>query len=150
MMTAARTWVVEEDIINDRVALVGAALYWAEGAKHRNHLKLSNADAAMISAYMYWLRNSLQVLEEDIRCHVYGYTDNGYTEKDLLRYWSTVTRVPTTRFYKTVFVKSKGRKKRKNVLPFGVLHVSVKKPQKHRAKCDAILELLGKESKFVG
>ncbi len=149
LMDEARSWVDEEDMLHDRVALIGAALYWAEGAKHRNQFKMSNADAAMIRVYMYWLRRSLKVPEEDIRCHVYGYTDNGYTEQDLLQYWSKVTRVPVRHFYRTVFVASSGRKKRKNVLPFGVLHVSVQKPQCHKAKYEAILELLGKESNFV-
>jgi hypothetical protein len=149
LLDDARRWVDDHDIVHDRVALIGAALYWAEGAKHRNYLKMSNADPAMIRVYMYWLRHSLQVPEDDIRCHVYGYTDNGYTETDVLQYWSEVTRVPVERFYKTVFVASRGRKKRKNVLPYGVLHVSVQKPQQHKAKYEAIVELMGKESEFV-
>jgi hypothetical protein len=49
----------------DPLHMAGCMLYWAEGAKERNHLMIANSDVAMLQFFMRFLRESLGVAPRD-------------------------------------------------------------------------------------
>ena len=51
-------------------------LYWAEGAKQRNVMKLCNSDPHMVGFFARFLR-SLGVSNDRLRCSLNVYTNNG-------------------------------------------------------------------------
>jgi transposase len=87
--------------LNDReLMLVGAALYWAEGAKdkpwaRREKVALINSDASVLQLFARWL--DLMGVAEERR----GYRLSIHETADLdvaLSYWSEVLGVPLERF----------------------------------------------------
>lgn len=107
--------------------LIGAALYWGEGTKkYKNirsaYLSFSNSDPRMVSVFMRFIREVLQVPEERIRggIHLYPGTDVQKTRE----HWAQVTGLPPERFYvhKQVSRASQGKKKW-NTLPHGTLAI---------------------------
>lgn len=53
------------DLMTDPLWVAGIVLYWAEGAKTRNHLKMANADPRALRLFIRWVRTYL-----DPRCRL--------------------------------------------------------------------------------
>jgi hypothetical protein len=47
------------ELINEPMWVAGTILYWAEGAKTRNHLRLNNADPRALRLFIRWVREFL-------------------------------------------------------------------------------------------
>jgi hypothetical protein len=45
------------DLMTDPLWVAGIVLYWAEGAKTRNHLKMANADPRALRVFIRWVRH---------------------------------------------------------------------------------------------
>lgn len=71
----------------DPLHLAGCMLYWAEGRKDRNTLEFTNSDAAMMQFYIRFLRESMNVADEDIKLQVNCYLENGLTLEQIEQYW---------------------------------------------------------------
>jgi hypothetical protein len=71
----------------DLLHQAGCMLYWAEGAKARNTVKLSNSDANMVRFFRRFLTESLEVPVERISMTLNVYTTNGMTIDEIERYW---------------------------------------------------------------
>ena len=105
---------------------IGMALYWAEGNnKNRNRLQFSNSDPLMIEIEMRFFREICEIPDSKItaRIHLYPHTN----QKKALNYWSKITKLPKNQF-KTPQIqisKASKRKRPKNILPHGTLHVAV-------------------------
>lgn len=132
------------------LALVGAALYWAEGARYGG-MKFVNSDAHMVLLYMRWLREVLQVREEDITCRVHVHLGNGLTIADITGYWVQLTGIPESRFNTPSVnkVPKSSKKVRHSVHAYGVLSVSLKHPVIYRSALAALLPILGKQTNYV-
>lgn len=67
----------EIDQITDReFKLIGAALYWAEGSKQKEHnvseqVMFSNSDPNMITVFLRWLLNTCKISEQDLNFSLY-------------------------------------------------------------------------------
>lgn len=96
--------------------LFAALLYWCEGSKYpaSNFLHFANSDWRMASAFLELLRRGFQIDETKLRIHLQIHQTHNY--KDLVRFWSTLLRVPATRFYKPTITKPTGRSKRRTYL----------------------------------
>jgi len=115
------------DLSHRELMLIGAALYWGEGAKmmpkgRHPTLDFANSDPKMVAVYMRFLREVLQVEEDRIRAgiHLYAGTDVAKAKQ----HWSNVTGLPRNRFFivKQVSRASKG-KRAWNRLPFGTISI---------------------------
>ena len=113
----------------DPVHMAGCMLYWAEGAKQRNHLKFANSDVAMMAFFMQFLRECFDVQAEDCRIRLNVYTNNGLPLKEIERHWLRALELPSSclrghslNCYPT---SSSGKKRRK--LPYGVCTLAVAK-----------------------
>ena len=110
----------------DPLHIAGCMLYWGEGAKNKNSLKMSNSDAGMLAFYMRFLRESLQIDDDKIVVRIVCYLGNNLSEQDIESYWLQNLQVPRTCLRKTsvnvqpVSSQQKGRK-----LLYGTCEIAV-------------------------
>lgn len=112
------------NLTNNTLFLSGLMLYWAEGDKAENweSVKFSNSDPMMIKIIMRWFREICKVPEEKFRVclHIHAL----HCRKDIENYWSKVTNIPLSQFYKTQ-IKHTSLKQRKNKLYDGTCAISI-------------------------
>ncbi|MBP7807535.1 helix-turn-helix domain-containing protein [Candidatus Saccharibacteria bacterium] len=103
--------------------IAGVALYWAEGGKTRRLLRFSNGDPAMIRLMMDFFRKVCEVPEAKFRgyIHIHPNLDALAAEQ----YWSTITGIPLTQFFKTYRKPNISSKGKRQSLPHGVLDIYV-------------------------
>lgn len=89
-------------------------LYWCEGAKHKlnSAVSFTNADPEMISYFLYLFRNSFNLNEKKFRAliHLHEY----HNAEKQLNFWSEVTKIPASQFYKSYLKKNTGKNKKEN------------------------------------
>lgn len=98
---------------NDSFFVSGLMLYWAEGAKTNDRVKFCNSDPEMISFMMSWFRKICNIEEKNFRICLHVHTL--HMRSDIESYWSKVTGVPLTQFYKSQ-IKPTSLRQRKNIL----------------------------------
>jgi len=109
---------------NQNIFLIGIALYWGEGAKtKRGTVRVSNGDPALIEVMMIFFRKICQVPEEKFRgyIHIHQHLNTKRAEK----YWSNVSKIPLTKFYKTYNKPNKSSQNKKDSLPFGTFEIYI-------------------------
>lgn len=123
------------DIDKKDLAFVGALLYWAEGYKRlkikdgreRMDHKISfvNSDAEMISVFIRFIRETLNIPEEKIHLSMRLYAH--INEDQARTYWMRATGLSSGCFYKTTYLVSGASKGKRpfNRLPYGTLQVEV-------------------------
>lgn len=139
------------DLDRSSLAFVGAALYWAEGTK-RKAMVFTNSDPEMIRLYMRWLRTVLRVSEDCIQCTVAVHLNNGLSYDEVQEHWVGVTDVSNTAFGRPMINPAvrggqTGHKKRR--LPYGILAVRIRKPQRFQAALAVLLAKMGKTTSFI-
>lgn len=115
--------------------VTGVSLYWAEGYKRpvvRNGrelthhvVSLTNSDLQLINLFLRFLREICNVPEEKIYANLRIFEHQN--ERNLLNYWSGLTKIPKQRFdkvYKGISKSSLG-KKPYNSLPYGTIQIRV-------------------------
>lgn len=128
----------------DPLHLAGCMLYWAEGAKTRNQLKLVNSDAEMMRFFIRFLRQSLNVPNETFRVHINCYLNNGVALDVIENYWLNLLELTHDNLRKSlvhqqpITSKQRGRK-----LLYGVCALSVYQTQLVQHVLGAIQEYIG-------
>jgi len=112
--------------------LIGIALYWAEGAKEKNHsvgIKFSNSDPLMIKLFIKWLSEICKISKEDIYFEIYLHECERNRENEIIKYWINITGFPVEYFKKIRWKKNKIKTKRQNIGAkyFGLVNINVKK-----------------------
>jgi len=108
--------------------MLGVALYWGEGTKNISTrtlaLSFTNSDPKMISCFLRFLREVLNVPEERIRAGMHLY--DGTSDEIGRGYWAKITNLPEERFYIVRQVnRSSQRRRNPNLLPFGTAVIRV-------------------------
>jgi hypothetical protein len=106
----------------DPLHLAGCMLYWAEGAKSRNSLVLANSDINMIKFFLRFLKEGLDVRDDEISIRLNVYLGNGRSIREIEDYWIQRLGLPRSCLRKhsiNHFPTSSSGKKR-DCLPFGV------------------------------
>jgi hypothetical protein len=103
------------------VYVAGCALYWAEGAKSRNKMKVTNADPEVLAFFAGFLRREFGVPDEKMRVYCNLFADHVARQREIEDFWLTRLELPRTCLRKTtVNTYSKySEKKRTNKLPYG-------------------------------
>lgn len=99
----------------------GCMLYWAEGAKNKNAVMITNTDPSLMEFFAKFLRDIYGVKRQDMRINVYAYSGNGKTKEQIESYWLSILGLPQTCLRKT-FMDYDERSKngnRKNVHQYG-------------------------------
>lgn len=108
----------------DQLKLLGIMAYWCEGAKTQDsQAKFTNTDTALIHLIMQWFRKICHVPEKKFRVHVRCHPDTNVERAE--QFWSDVTGVPRTQFYRTTNKKSESKGTRARKIPNGVVTISV-------------------------
>lgn len=102
---------------------VGVSLYWGEGGKSQNLVRISNSDPAIIITMMKFFKEICIVNPEKIRGHIN--TFNHANVKNTELYWSKITGIPTKQFFKTYQKNSSASLYKRNTLPNGTLQIYV-------------------------
>ncbi len=111
----------------DATYAAGCMLYWAEGGKGRNTVKLVNSDPELISTFLRFLRTHFEVDGEmvNIRCNLFA--DHVARQREIEGFWLRKLELPPSSLRRSIVnVYSKhSQKKRTNMLPYGTctLHV---------------------------
>lgn len=85
---------------SDMAKLVCGLLYLCEGAKYPSSKQLifGSTDPRLIRTFLVLLRGNFNIDEEKIRCRImHRYDQNG---EALNKYWSNLTKIPLSKFYK--------------------------------------------------
>ncbi len=135
----ALTQKIFEDAAKDVVSiskrelwLMGVMLYWAEGAKQKDHspstcLKFSNSDPVMLRLFVRWLEENFGVQSDILRFDVYIHESIKRTREELFEYWAIKIGVPLFSFKSVYLKKGNIKTKRKNIgeAYFGLVRLTV-------------------------
>jgi hypothetical protein len=96
-------------------------LYWAEGAKSRNTVKLTNSDPELVAAFARFLRVHFDVPAKQMRIHCNLFADHLERQRQIEDYWLGTLGLTRVSLQKsTVNTCSRySQKKRANKLPYG-------------------------------
>lgn len=99
--------------------LIGAALYWAEGAKEKTYrpsvrMEFANSDPEMIRFYLRWLREIVQVSDDDITLIVHLHENHLVRLDEVTKFWLKVTGLKKLNCGKPVIKRHKPKTNRKN------------------------------------
>ena len=103
----------------DPLHVAGCMLYWAEGAKHRNAVRLSNSDPEVLRLFARFLRTYFHVPNAKMRVWCNLFADHVRRQREIEAFWLEVLELHQACLTKsTVNVYSKySQRKRTNVLP---------------------------------
>jgi len=103
------------------VYAAGCMLYWAEGGKQRNSLKITNADPEVLVFFAGFLRTHFEVPNEKMRVYCNLFADHVDRQHEIEDYWLARLGLDRSSLRKSIVnVYSRySQRKRLNRLPFG-------------------------------
>lgn len=108
----------------EKLRLIGAALYWAEGytASWRSFV-FANANADMIRLMMRFLIKVCKMPRRKLRgrVNIHPHLDVPQAEK----YWSKVSGIPLRQFHNPLLAVSKASKQKRKTLPYGTFRIVI-------------------------
>lgn len=110
-------------ITQEELKLIGVSLYWAEGGKTKNSVRISNSDSCIIRVMMRFFRQICSVEEHKFRVQVH--THSHLNVRNAENYWSSLTGIPVSQFYKTYAKPSVSSLGKKDSLPYGTVQIYV-------------------------
>ncbi len=107
--------------------LVGVALYWAEGyQKGDGEFGFTNANPKMIVLIISWLQRACGVNREKIHLKICINSVHRHRLKEIRRFWSKITDIPTYQFDKPTLIKLNNKKLYQNSSEyFGTLRIKI-------------------------
>jgi hypothetical protein len=137
--------------------LVGAVLYKCEGARLRKdkrhpnantfHYQIDfvNSEPFLIRLWLEFLRKILKIKEEKLRVSLHIYDD--LDKNKLIKFWSSLTRVPRNQFYKNKTYHADNPKYPPN--PFGTCKIRYIDKKTCLKLNEIIKKRLGKEASLI-
>lgn len=124
-----RTEIIEQakteavQLYNNPLWCIGVSLYWGEGGKTQNMVRISNSDPAVITLMLRFFTEVCNAPIEKMRGHVHTFSHQhvGKTEQ----YWSELSGIPLSQFFKTYVKQSSASKKKRDTLPYGTFQLYV-------------------------
>lgn len=106
---------------HDASYAAGCMLFWAEGSKARNYVKLTNSDPDLLACFLRFLRNHFAVVDHRVRVACNLFADHAIRQREIEDFWLSRLGLDRTSLRKsTVNRFSKySQKKRTNKLPYG-------------------------------
>ena len=111
--SSARKVVSKARLNSEHTKLLAAIMFWCEGGKDtRSGIRFMNSDPVMVKAFLSLLRNSFELEEARFKAlvHLHSY----HNPRRQLIFWSKVTGIPRTQFYKPYLKLNSGKNKREN------------------------------------
>jgi hypothetical protein len=120
-----------ENLLRDRLFLVGVSLYWAEGYKKGafgskwKAVDFANSDPDLIRIMMKFFRKICKIDISKIKIQLIAHKNIDI--RQAIEFWSALTKIPKDQFIKTccsLSSHSKG-KRNKNSLTHGTVHIRI-------------------------
>ncbi|OGG13476.1 hypothetical protein A3D77_07935 [Candidatus Gottesmanbacteria bacterium RIFCSPHIGHO2_02_FULL_39_11] len=110
----------------------GISLYAGEGNKTDRLVGFANSDSKLIKFMTLWFQVFCGILPNQMKGIIWIHDTNDVTEA--IQYWSNLTGISVSNFYKSYIVKSKNdsRKIRKNIHQYGVFSIRLSNAKIHR------------------
>jgi hypothetical protein len=111
----------------DALHVQGCMLYWAEGAKRRNSVTFTNADADMLDVFMRFLRTCYSVTDDRVTLSVNCFLGNGLTIEAIQDWWLERLQLPCSclRTPAVNRLSSASKRLKGNILPYGTARLAV-------------------------
>jgi hypothetical protein len=102
--------------------LAGCMLFWAEGSKERNAVKLCNSDVNMLRFFKRFVVECFDVEPREFSMSIHVYLGNGMSIQDIEGYWLTELELPAScaRKHQVNPLPTSSSGKKRNKLPHGV------------------------------
>jgi len=124
--------------------IAGIALYWGEGAKTCCMVGISNSDPVVIRFMIQWFKEVWYIPKNRFTLHVLINQVHKKRLTKVVNYWSRLTGMPKSQFYKTTLIKAKNKKVYKNFSEhYGTLMLRVKKPHLLHHQIMGLIEKMG-------
>lgn len=115
---------VEADLLKDNLLWsVGVSLYWGEGGKSQNLVRISNSDPAIIATMMKFFKVVCNVDPQKFRGHINTFQHANVKNTEM--YWSKISGIPLNQFFKTYQKNSSASLHKRDTLPNGTLQIYV-------------------------
>ena len=115
--------------MDNRLFLVGVALYWAEGYKKGAYgsgwksVDFANSDTEIIRLMMVFFRKICKVKDSKIKIQVIAHKN--VKIEGAVKFWSNITNIPRNQFIKTQCSVNKKSKRKGNTLPNSTMHIRI-------------------------
>jgi hypothetical protein len=110
----------------DLLHQAGCLLYWAEGRKDRNTVRLTNSDVHLLRVFRRFLACCFGIQSHDLNFRLHVYTGNGLTIPEIERHWMSALELPRSSIRKhSINPRPAATSGKKNKLPYGVCSVEV-------------------------
>jgi hypothetical protein len=107
----------------------GCLLYWAEGSKSRNFVRLVNSDVNLLRMFRRFVTECFDVGPSQMAVRLHVYTGNGLTIREIEQYWLAELDLPRSCLRKHSINKRPAPTSgvKKNKFPFGVASLEVQR-----------------------
>lgn len=100
--------------------LIGIALYWAEGAKEKEHhpgsgVRFSNSDPKMVKIFLCWLEEVGKISREDIKFSLFVHENHKDRIPEIKSFWSKQIAFPESAIAHVYLKKHNPKTIRRNV-----------------------------------
>ena len=129
--------------------IAGCMLYWGEGAKERNRVKLTNGDPAMMALFCSFLLNCFAVERNEIQLEIRYHIGNTKSLEDIRACWLEQTDLAEDNIHRIVAINDKrcNPERDKDKLPYGIAQISVHRTDIVQQIFGGIKELAGIQDK---
>jgi hypothetical protein len=102
-------------------------LFWAEGDKARNRVRISNSDPALLAFFADFLRHHFAVQNDRMRVACHLFADHGERIAEVEDFWLRTLGLTRANLLKSMVntYSKHSQKKRRNVLPYGTCKLGV-------------------------
>lgn len=120
-----------KNISRNNLFFIGISLYLGEGTKKKSGVvEFVNSDPKLIQIMMKFFKEVCNVSEEKFRGHIHLHSH--LSNKKAEKYWSKISNIPNSQFFKTSQQHNKTSKNKKDSLPYGTMSIYI---------CDTKLQL---------
>lgn len=102
---------------------IAVSMYWGEGGKTQNMVRIANSDPDVIRLMMKFFREYCKIPEEKFRGHIHTFAHCDAKEAE--KYWSSISGLSRNKFYKTYKKQSSASLKKRETLPYGTFQIYV-------------------------
>lgn len=107
----------------DSLWCAGIALYWGEGGKTQQTVRISNSDPAVIKVMMKFFKKYSHINFDKYHGHVHTFSEDNVQKS--LSYWSKISGIPKNKFYRTYIKQSTATKNKRQTLPYGTFQIYI-------------------------
>lgn len=102
---------------------MGVMLYWAEGGKTQRMVRFSNGDPEMIKMMIKFFKIICKIPDAKLRGYIHIHESLDFKAAEI--YWSNMSGIPISQFFKTYRKPNISSQNKKHTLPYGVMDIYV-------------------------